>query len=172
MQTSTYDLQDEIVVQRWAAEAAQKKPWRPELWELFSDLLLTFPFTWGTSKSRTGRATCRVFLMPSSQCKPCTKFATSATSHGCTPKRPRCFGRREYSSSATLSQPQNSLKRNASSARRDGNRSMPCFGLGLSKSYVTVLNTSTTSSPRERVDSALAGRSPCRGPVLFVGFAL
>jgi SAM-dependent methyltransferase len=40
VQTSTYDLQDEAVARRWAAEAAQKKPWRPELWGLFAALLL------------------------------------------------------------------------------------------------------------------------------------
>lgn len=39
VQTSTYDFQDEVVARRWATEAAQKKPWRPELWDLFADLL-------------------------------------------------------------------------------------------------------------------------------------
>src|SRR5690606_29449074 len=36
----SYDLQDDAVARRWAAEAAQKKPWRPALWDLFADLLL------------------------------------------------------------------------------------------------------------------------------------
>ena len=40
VQTSTYDLQDDAVARRWAAEAAQRKPWRPELWALFAELLL------------------------------------------------------------------------------------------------------------------------------------
>lgn len=39
VQTSTYNFQDDAVARRWAAEAAQKKPWRPELWGVFADLL-------------------------------------------------------------------------------------------------------------------------------------
>ena len=39
VQTSTYDFRDGAVAQRWAAETAQNKPWRPELWALFADLL-------------------------------------------------------------------------------------------------------------------------------------
>lgn len=40
VQTSSYDLQDEAIARRWAAEAAQNKPWRPEFWALFAELLL------------------------------------------------------------------------------------------------------------------------------------